>query len=196
MFFTIFIFYCNHVVNQCAQDVIEDISRLPEARAAVLFGCNRLTNGNLNRFYLARIKAAVALYDAGKIKKILVSGDNGRKTYNEPDDMKADLIERGVPEGNIICDYAGFSTLDTVVRAQKVFGLNQFIVISQRFQCERAVYIGKHHQIQVIGFPASDVRGLQSKKTYYREYLARTKAWIDIHVTKRGPRFLGPMITV
>lgn len=91
-----------------------------------------------------RLDAAKELYDAGKIEYILVSGDNSTQQYNETDTMKADLVEMGIPEEKIYGDYAGFRTLDSVVRARDIFGQESYIIITQRFHLERALYLARH----------------------------------------------------
>ena len=104
---------------------------------------HKLKNGNNNLYFDYRILAAVELYKAGKIKYILISGDNRKKDYNEPEEMKKALIQKGVPAKFIYLDYAGFRTLDSVVRAKEVFGQNQLTIISQRFHNERAIYLAE-----------------------------------------------------
>ena len=139
-----------------------------------------LKNGQPNKYFLYRIEAAVQLYEAKKIQYILVSGDNHRNDYNEPEEMKKALMERGVPEANIILDYAGFRTLDSVVRAKKVFGKERFLIISQQFHNQRALYLAQHHHIEAVGFNAQDVTAYYGLKTRVREYLARFKLFIDL----------------
>ena len=190
------IWYANRKVQSFQAETVQSLDQLRPQRAAVVFGCNRYAYGHRNQFYEARLDACHKLYNSGKVQKVLVSGDNGRKEYSEPDDMKADLMKRGIPEEDVICDYAGFSTLDTVVRAKKVFGLDQFIAVSQEFQCVRAAYIGEAHGIEITAYCAGDVSGALAKKTYVREYLARVKAWLDVEILRRGPKFLGPRIEV
>lgn len=190
------IFYCNNKVGNYAHLVVDSSMDLPNSRVAVVFGCSKMVYGRPNQFYLARINAAFDLYNTGKVQKLIVSGDNSRKTYDEPTDMKEDLMALGIPESDIICDYAGFRTLDTVIRAQKVFGQSNFIAVTQRFQCERAIYIGAQHGINITGYPADDIKGIISKKTYFREYLARVRAWIDVDIIGSEPKFLGPKIDI
>ena len=104
--------------------------------------------------------------------------------------MRRALLARGVPDSLIVLDYAGFRTLDSVVRAREVFGQDSFIVVSQRFHNERAVYLAGRHGIDAVGFNARDVHSLRALRTRTRELLARVKVFLDL-ATKRGPHFLG-----
>lgn len=134
-----FIFGCltilliNRSVNKSAEGKIyTDSNTIPAKDVAVVLGTSRwLTNGYENNYFTYRINAAANLYLNGKVKKILVSGDNGTASYNEPFDMFDALVDKGVNPDDIVLDYAGFRTFDSMVRANKVFGLNNFIVVSQ-----------------------------------------------------------------
>ncbi len=164
---------------------------VPHRQAAVVLGCAPITEGRPNLFYHYRLDAAAALWHAGKIDAILVSGDNSRKDYDEPAAMKADLIERGVPSEFITADYAGFRTLDSVIRAREVFGLDDYIVVSQPFHCRRALYLASRKGHSVIGFCAADVRGGRALKIRLRETFSRAASLLDILITRRA-RYLGP----
>ena len=171
-----------------------DLASVPHRHAALLLGTSsNLRNGHSNPYFKYRIDAATALLEAGKVDKILVSGDNRHISYNEPQQMRKALLSRGVPDSLIVLDYAGFRTLDSVVRAREVFGQSSFIVVSQRFHNERAVYLAAMHGIDAVGFNASDVRTLRALKTHVREWLARVKVFIDL-ATHRGPHFLGEQV--
>jgi SanA protein len=149
-----------------------------------------------NLFFHNRIEAAVDVFNAGKAHTILVSGDNHVAHYNEPQDMKNALVEHGIPEARIVCDYAGFSTLDSVVRAKEIFGQNTLIVISQEFHNRRAIFIGKQRGLELVGYNAREVNALNSCKTKLREELARVKTLLDIWVLDRQPKFLGDPILI
>ena len=169
----------------------DDPADIPHRRVALVLGCGKYTQGRLNLFYLNRLNAAADLWHAGKIDAILVSGDNSRKDYDEPTVMKADLAERGIPSEFIAVDYAGFRTLDSVIRAGEVFGLDDYIVVSQPFHCRRAVYLATRQGQSVIGYCAADVGGRHGLKVRLRETLARAAAVADI-LTSKQPRYLGP----
>jgi len=172
----------------------EDLASVPHRHAALLLGTSsHLRGGRPNLYFKYRIDAAYALLEAGKVDKILVSGDNRHISYNEPQQMRKALLARGVPDSLIVLDYAGFRTLDSVVRAKEVFGQSSYIVVSQRFHNERALFLAGKHGIDAVGFNAPDVHSLRSLKTHLRERLARVKVFIDL-ATHRGPHFLGDRV--
>ena len=195
---TIGVIFCNRAVIKTAEDkMYDDVSAIPFNRVGVLLGTSpKGRTGKPNVFYIRRIEACVALYQAGKIDRILVSGDNSRTTYDEPTCIKEDLIAAGVPDSVIYLDYAGFRTYDSMVRAKEVFGLTSFTIISQPFHNERALYIATRKGLDVIAFNAPDVqlRRWQIRMTV-REWLARTKAVLDVY-THKQPHFLGELITI
>ncbi|WP_394344063.1 SanA/YdcF family protein [Winogradskyella algicola] len=171
--------------------VYDSVNDIPKNKVGLLLGTGKYaTSGTINLFYKYRIDAAVMLYKSGKIEYILVSGDNSRKDYNEPSDFKNDLIAKGIPEDKIFLDYAGFRTLDSVVRAKEIFGQTKFTIISQKFHNQRAIYIAKHFSIDAVGFNAKDVYN-----SHFREYLARSKASLDL-VFNVQPKFLGEKIVI
>lgn len=168
-----------------------DANLIPKNKVGLVLGASKFApNGNINLFYLHRLNAADKLFKAGKIEYILVSGDNGRTDYDEPSDFKNDLIARGIPEDKIYLDYAGFRTLDSVVRAKEIFGQSSITIISQKFHNERAIYIANHFDIKAIAFNADDVY-----KRPVREYFARAKAQLDL-IFNVEPKFLGPKISI
>ncbi len=172
------------------------VNELPHCRAAVVLGCIKvLPNGLENLYFKRRIAAAADLYKAGKVDCLIVSGDNHIKEYDESSDMKDSLVAAGVPADRIVCDYAGFRTLDSVVRAKKVFGLDSFIVVSQRDHARRAVFTARGFGCDAYGYAAQDVSLRYSKKTLIREQLAKIGAVLDV-IFRRGPKFLGPRETL
>ena len=188
---------CNYIIDRnAAQSLYGDLDKLPENEVGLLLGTSpKLKNGKNNLYFDHRITAAIELYKAGKIKYILISGDNRQRNYNEPEYMKKALIQGGVPEEAIYLDYAGFRTLDSVVRAKKVFGQNRITVISQKFHNARAVYIARKNGMEAIGFNAQDVDTYSGLKTQIRESLARVKVFLDLF-TRKQPRFLGEKIII
>lgn len=180
-------FYVGSFAKGSLYYVVEDI---PYRRAAIVLGTAQYVDGRKNLYYEYRLNAAARLWEAGKVDAIVVSGDNSRKDYDEPSSMKEGLVNRGVPGEYVTVDYAGFRTLDSIVRAQEVFGLDDYIVVSQKFHCERAIYLAEKKGHDVIGYCALDVSGAAGKKGRLREVLARTKAVLDI-ISRRGPKYLG-----
>lgn len=177
--------------------LISNMEELPCHDIGVVLGSKKtLGGGRINLFFKYRIEAAAELYHAGKIKHIILSGDNHKASYDEPTDMKEELMKLGVPESAITLDFAGFRTLDSIVRANKIFGQQKFLVISQQFHNERAVFIAKHHQIEAMGFNAQKVNRRFAPKTYLREYPARVKAMMDVYLFGVQPKFLGEQIHI
>lgn len=175
----------------------ERVQDVPQARVAVVLGCaQHLANGRPNRFFRHRIEAAVALHQAGQVKGLIVSGDNSRKDYDEPGAMREALVAAGVPRDRIWCDYAGLRTLDSVVRARRIFGQEAFLIVSQRFHNERAVFLGRRLGLRVHGFNAADVPVAAAPTTYLREALARAKAVLDVTVLGTQPRHGGPPVEI
>ncbi|MCK0124472.1 YdcF family protein [Gelidibacter sp. F2691] len=184
------------IVYKAQDQIYNDTTAIPKNKVGLLLGTSKyVSTGNINHYYAYRIDAAVALFEAGKIDYILVSGDNGSSNYDEPSTFKDDLVARGIPENRIFLDFAGFRTLDSVVRAKVVFGLSTFTIISQQFHNERAIYLAKHFNINAIAFNAKDVSNRYGFKTQFREYLARTKAAADV-VFNVQPKYLGESIRI
>jgi len=176
--------------------VSDNVSALPKVKVGIVPGTIRyLASGNPNLYFSYRIDAAVKLYRSGRISHLLISGDNGRKGYNEPLDMKNALMEQGIPESVITLDYAGFDTYDSMIRAREVFGQDQFIVISQEFQNERAIYIARRFGIQAYGYNARDVKRYGGFRTKVRETLARVKAFVEVQLGVK-PTYLGAKVII
>jgi len=173
-----------------------DLASMPKNKVGLVLGTSRmLVEGGINPYYAHRIDATIALYKAGKIEFVLVSGDNGTIYYNEPTTIKKDLVEGGIPTDKIYLDYAGFRTLDSMVRAKYIFGLDNVTVISQQFHNERAIYIAEKKGLKAIGFNAKGISGKQGIKVQFREYLARVKVFIDLLLNTQ-PRFYGEKIEI
>jgi SanA protein len=176
-------------------DVADDIAQVEPTPVALLLGTARTHQGRPNQFYRARIEAAAELFHSGRVRGILVSGDNATMYYNEPVSMQKDLIALGVPAEFITLDYAGFRTLDSVVRAKEVFGVQHILIVSQRFHAERAIFLARHFGIDAHGLAAADPDSPGLMKVRAREVLARVAAVLDI-ITGRTPKFLGAPETV
>lgn len=182
------------ISNSVKEYIKNNVAELPECKAGLLLGTSKfLRSGLPNEYFYNRINAAVELFKSGKIKYIIVSGDNSIKEYNEPLDMKNELIKNGVPDSLIYLDYAGFRTFDSVIRAKEIFGQSSYIIISQEFHNQRAVYIARHYDIEAYGYNAKDVSAYMGFKTRMREYFARVKVFVDI-ILGNEPKFLGEKI--
>jgi SanA protein len=177
--------------------VYSDASLVPHRRVGLVLGCaEHLGGGYINPFFTNRIQAAADLFRAGKVDYLIVSGDNHRKGYDEPTDMKCALMRAGIPDNRILCDYAGFRTLDSVVRAKAIFGQDQITVISQDFHARRAIFLARHHGVDAIAFAAPAVDPYSSFTTRCREQLSKVNAILDIYLFHRSPKFLGPKIPI
>lgn len=192
------VFGCEWWIRSVAEKrCFDEVSLIPEAPAAVVLGTSpRLADGRANLFFLPRLEAAAALFKAGRVRALIVSGDNGTREYDEPTEMKRMLVQMGVPESKIVCDHAGFRTLDSIVRARDVFGQSRFIVVSQRFHNERAIYLAQAAGVEAWGFNAREVPVALSLKTFLREKLACVKAVLDVRVLRTRPKFLGARVPV
>ena len=184
-----------HINYNAKGKLYDSVDAIPKNKVGLVLGAGKYVgnSNHVNLYYKYRLEAAFLLYQNKKIEYILISGDNSTVDYDEPSTFKKDLIDLGVPEDKIILDYAGFRTLDSVIRAKKIFGLQNFTIISQQFHNQRAIYLAENNDLNVIAFNAKAIKGRYGFKTKVREYLARTKAIIDVVINKQ-PKFLGPKI--
>jgi SanA protein len=157
----------NLVISSYGRYSFDLLDKMPPVYCAILLGASKyLAGGRENLYYKYRIEAAKRLYGNGGCKKIIVSGDNGTRQYNEPRNMRKDLIKAGVRTEDIISDYAGFRTLDSIIRFKKIFGRQRGVVISQKFHNERAIYIGRSYGIELYGYNALDVEPLHTEPKF------------------------------
>jgi SanA protein len=184
------------IENTTNESVYNNANKIPHNKVGLLLGTSKyLGSGQPNQYFKNRIQATVELYMAHKIDFIVISGDNSKKYYNEPLDMKNELMKFGIPDSLIFLDYAGFRTYDSVIRLNKIFGQNSFTIISQEFQNRRAIYIAKYLNLQAIGYNAEDIDKYYGFKTQVREKFARVKVFIDLMIDKE-PKFLGSKIEI
>jgi SanA protein len=180
------------IIRKTTTNLYFNSSVIPENEVGLVLGTSKYNKkGNANKFFENRIQAAANLYHSGKIKHIIVSGDNRELNYNEPRDMRRALIKKDVPESAITLDFAGFRTLDSVVRSKKVFGQNKITIISQKFHTQRALFIASYYGIDAVGYCAVDPPESALYTSYFREFFARFKAVLDLYVIKIKPKFLG-----
>lgn len=190
-----FILYTNFAPIWASRGrLFAETKNLPPAKVGLVFGTSDSYRGRENRYFRYRIDAAVKVWNAGKVETLIVSGDNRSKYYNEPEKMKSALIEEGVPKDRIVCDYAGLRTFDSVVRAKEIFGADTILVISQRFQNERAIYLAQANGMKAYGFNAEDVEIKAGFKTKLREVGARVKMWLDVNLLDTQPTHLGDKV--
>jgi SanA protein len=185
------------LVKSCSAAVYRDISTLPSRDVGLVLGTVRLLrSGSVNPHFQARIDAAAELYRQGKARHLLLSGDNHRRGYDEPTDMKEALLAKGVPGSVMTLDYAGFRTLDSVVRAKKVFGQTKLTLITDDFHAPRAVFLSRHFGIDAVAFSAEPVSLNRSIRSRVRELAARVKAVLDVYFLHTRPKFLGETIEI
>ncbi|PZT69535.1 hypothetical protein DN402_23620 [Streptomyces sp. SW4] len=163
---------------------------VPRTDVAVVFGAG-LWDGEPSPYLAHRLDAAAELYRTGRVKVVLVTGDNSREDYDEPDAMRSYLVRQGVPDGRIVSDYAGFDTWDSCVRARKIFGVERAVLISQDFHIRRAVALCEEAGVASHGVGVPAVHDLTWYYGGAREVLAAGKAAVDA-VFEPDPRFLGP----
>ncbi len=197
LFLIILSWWCNHlVISSTRSQVYSNIDSVPFRKVGIILGTNKSWHGEENPFFKYRIDAAVALFKAGKIKHIIVSGDNHLSYYDESKDMEKELVKAGVPDSCITPDYAGFRTFDSMVRCLLVFGQDSVTVISQEAHNERAVYIANYYKMHAVAFNARNPSARFSLYTNIREYFAKCKAVIDLYILHASPHFLGPKVKI
>ena len=186
----------NYVVDKStATQIYKDVNLIPKNRVGLLLGTAKYMDKSrhlINPFYQNRIDATVALYMAGKIDFIIVSGDS-TAYYNEPELMKADLVAKGIPASRIYMDNAGFRTLDSILRCRDIYGEDHITIISQEFHNQRALYIANHKHIVAIAFNAADSGTFSD--IIFRERLARVKMMIDLLLNKQA-KYYGPSVQI
>lgn len=198
--FGVFIAFCslasNRIIIDNAKDYVFEFKKdIPKNDVGLVLGTSKYAyNRGINPYFLHRMTAAARLYHAEKVKHLVVSGDNHRHGYNEPQQMKDYLIELGVKAEHITMDYAGFRTFDSMIRIKEIFGQKSVTVISQKFHNERAIYLAEKLGIKAVGYNAKTP--WQSKRLRIREYLAKFKAVLDMNVLKTKPKFLGEKIEI
>lgn len=181
------------VINSTDSYIYKDWALLPDSEVGVVLGTSKyMENGKPSPEFRGRIQMAADLYKNGKLKHLIVSGANPDETYNEPRAMRRELVKLGVPDKAITMDFAGFRTLDSIVRAEAIFGLRRFTIITQRYHSYRAVFIGRKLGLKVVAFIApATADGGYGARNPPREVLARVKAVLDIFLLSTEPKFLG-----
>ncbi len=168
----------------------------PGATAAIVLGARVLPGGSPSHMLRDRLQTGVDLYRSGQVQKLLLSGDHGRTTYDEVRAMRDYVVARGVPAEDVFMDHAGFSTYDTMYRARDVFQVREVLVVTQAFHLDRAVYTARALGLQATGVPADLHVYRNAWRFAIREWAARCKALVQLHVLHSRPRFLGPVISI
>ena len=186
----------NRTIIDSSEDYLyTDSSELPKNNIGLVLGTSKYAyKGGINPYFKYRMEAAAKLYKEGKLMHLIVSGDNHKHGYNEPQQMKEYLMKLGVDSSDITLDYAGFRTFDSVIRVKEIFGQNKLTIISQEFHNQRAVFLARKNNIEAIAYNAKTP--WYSPRMKLREYLAKCKAMLDVYVLKTSPKFLGEKIEI
>lgn len=165
------------------------VETVPAHRAAIVFGAGLRRDGSPTAILRDRVQTAAKLYFSGKVEKILMSGDNSFKDYNEPEAMRSYAIQLGVPESAIVLDYAGRRTYDTCYRAKAIFGLDSAILVTQKFHLSRALFLCNALNLQAVGVEANNgyYFPISLFVWNFREQLATLGAFVDVYVSKPTP---------
>lgn len=172
-----------------------DPTKVSAQPIAIVFGAGVWDDGSPTPMLADRVQGAVNLYNLGRVNKILMTGDNGTPDYNEVKAMQEYAISRGVSVDDITLDYAGFSTYESCYRAQKIFGITEAVLVTQRYHLPRAVYTCRHLGVDAVGLGTQDwgkFRNDSMRRYSTREILAVLKALWEVHITRPQPTFLGP----
>jgi SanA protein len=184
------------IVSSQDDRIYDEAEEVPPRTAAIVLGASVRPDGDPSTSLADRLHAALALYRAGSIERILVSGDHGKRHYDEVGTMAAWLAERGVPRRHIFQDHAGFRTFDTMHRAARVFEVRDAVICTQAFHLPRSVFLAREAGIDAVGLRAD--RRIYAARRYNqgREFLARVRAFLDVHILPVEPRFLGEPIPI
>lgn len=185
----------NLYVLSVGGDSTSEVASVPRTEVAIVPGALVEPDGDMSAMLAARVEQASRLWHAGRVEKILVSGDHGSWKYDEPDTMRKALVRDGVAPGDVFEDHAGFDTWATMVRARQIFGIDDAVVITQGFHMSRALYLADEAGIDATGLTA-DLQpwGFQGRRSTVREVLSRVKAVAD--VTLDTPAMAGPKIPI
>ena len=192
-FILIFVIASNAwVILSTRSKVLEDQQQLQKGGVALVLGTShRMVSGVPNPFFENRIATAAQLYKSGKVIHFILSGDNRTRYYNEPLEMKKALMKLGVPDSAITLDHAGLRTLDSIVRCKEIFGQSTIIIITQPFHSYRALFISNYYHMDAVALVAQEPTQEISVQVYLREYIARTKAILDLYILGTVPGHLG-----
>ncbi len=171
--------------------IFSQTDEIAKRQVGLVLGARVYSDGQLSRMLADRVDAGIKLYDRGIVKKLLMSGDNRTENYNEVTAMRNYAIRHGVPSNDVVRDFAGFRTYDSIYRAKKLWGVDEMIIISQKFHLPRALYIADKLGIEAVGVYAVDNKYRSLARAELREKAARVVAWFDVLIG-RDPYFSGP----
>jgi len=183
-------FINNRLESQTADKIESSITEIPienPPRVAIVLGAKVWENGEPSHVLYDRVITAVELYRAGRVKKILMSGDNPTENYDEPTAMKATAVKLGVPESDIILDFAGRRTYDTCYRAKEIFQIQKAIIVTQEFHQARSLYLCNNLGVNSIGITANRQKYLGEDYWAFREFFSRGSAWFEMNFLPFAP---------
>ena len=180
----------------CTSKYIKTIDEVPETDAVLVLGAAVYSNGTPSPILRDRLEYSYHIYKANKAKKIIVSGDHGTIYYNEVIVMKNYLLNKGIPEEDIVEDHAGFDTYDSIYRAKEIFGVDSIIISTQQYHMYRALYVARKLGIEAYGVASPNKAMYNMPYNHMRESLARIKTIYDVHISKRLPKYLGEKIPI
>ncbi|MDD3793510.1 MAG: ElyC/SanA/YdcF family protein [Candidatus Gracilibacteria bacterium] len=185
-----------YVLSFSNDNYFYDVDGLDDKYLGLVFGASIINNKYPSDILKDRLKVAYEAYNTGKIKKIIVSGDNSKINYNEPEVMKNYLVSLGVKEQDIYQDYAGFDTYDSLYRAREIFDATEIVLFTQDFHLKRAMYIGNKLGLQVYGVETNLQKYIKEDYNNRREVFARIKAFFEIEIFKNKPKYLGDKVRI
>lgn len=180
-----------------ARNAVVSVARAPKSDVALILGAGITADKRPSMVLQRRIDVGVDLHRAGKVRKLVMSGDNSDALYDEVTVMKNAAVKAGIPADDVLLDYAGFRTLDSCVRLRKVFGQTKAIVVSQGFHLPRAIHLCRWVGIEVVGVEAVDDRGRSFRAvSTIREVSASLQGWVETHWFGRTAKFLGDTVDI
>jgi len=182
----------NYKISRYKSFLYTQISDTPTSSIALVFGAGLKRDGNLSDALKDRVESAGELYKEGKVKKLLMTGDNSTLSYDEVTAMKRYATSTlGIKEEDVVLDYAGFDTYDSCYRARDIFDLKEVTAVSQEFHLPRILYTCNKLGVKTIGYKADKHVYINSDLWTIREFLARVKAGLEVEIFKTKPKFLG-----
>ena len=191
----LFFIFIQIYVNRSAKNYIRTIDHLVGADAVLILGSRVYSDGTPSLLLQGRLDKGLEVYEKGLAPKIIVSGDHGTKEYNEVRAMKQYLLDKGVPEEDICMDHAGFDTYDSMYRAKDVFQAKSIIIATQKYHISRSIYTARRLGLEAQGYSAPDI-AYKKSYNYFRESLAKVKAFLDVEIFRRAPKYLGEAIPI
>jgi SanA protein len=192
----IVVFLINIYILKTSENYIfQEIRDLPQTQAALVLGAMVYSNGEMSDIFADRVITARELYSAGKVDKLIISGDHGQNGYDEVNVAKEYLLKNEVAPQDIFLDHAGFDTYDSIYRAKEIFQIESMVVVTQEFHVPRAVYIGNALNIETYGYIADRQEYLAASYNFLRESLARIKAFLNV-IFHSSPKYSGKEIPI